>query len=255
MSYLAIQDLKVTVRGKPVLDGLSMQISEKEIVGLIGPPGCGKSTLLNAIFGLARLDSGTIVYGERRIGNRSPRTNLADGVVLVPQGGRVFRSLSVAENLELAGFNLRDETLLRQRIRRVHEFFPRLQERLHQTAGSLSGGERQMLALGIGLVAGPRLFLLDEPSTGLSPLLTDRILGEIRNMVRDLGCSVLMVEQNVRNAALVSDRVLVMRRGAIGYEHIVDGTQDTRALLDAYAFERAGADGTARHEPGDNVNA
>jgi len=255
MSHLAIQKLKVTIRGKPILDSLDMHVGDKEIVGLIGPPGCGKSTLLNSIFGLARMEAGSMLYGDQHIGNRSPRANLADGVVLVPQGGRVFRSLSVAENLELAGFNLRNETLLRERIHQVHEFFPRLQERLRQTAGSLSGGERQMLALGIGLVAGPKLFLLDEPSTGLSPLLTERILGEIRNMVRDLGCSVLMVEQNVRNAVLVSDRVLVMRRGAIGYEHVVDGSQDTRALLDAYAFERTGNDESGQPDPGDDENA
>lgn len=239
MTVLAIDGLKVTVHGKPVLDGLGMSVGEKEIVGIIGPPGCGKSTLLHAVFGLTGTDAGSIRYGEREIRNRTPRANLADGIVLVPQGGRVFRSLSVEENLELAGFRLRDEALLRQRLEQVHEFFPRLRERLHQTAGSLSGGERQMLALAIGLVAGPSLLLLDEPSTGLSPLLTERILGEIRNMVTNLGCSVLMVEQNVRNAVLISDRVLVMRRGSIGYTHVVAGSQDTQALLDAYAFQRA----------------
>lgn len=239
MNALTIDGLRVTVRGKPVLNGLDLEVGTREIVGLIGPPGCGKSTLLHAIFGLAEVDDGHVRLGDVEISNRTPRANLADGVVLVPQGGRVFRTLSVQENLELAGFHLRDETLLRTRIEQVHSYFPRLRERSTQTAGSLSGGERQMLALGIGLVAGPKMLLLDEPSTGLSPLLTERILGEIRNMVGSLGCSVLMVEQNVRNAVMISDRVLVMRRGRIGYSHVVAASRDTRALLDAYAFERS----------------
>lgn len=232
---LEISGLRVVIAGKPVLDDLSLEVREREVVGLIGAPGSGKSTLLRAVFGLTRVAAGEIRYDDRDIANRLPRDNIRDGIVLVAQGGQVFRGLPVEENLFLAGYTL-DPVCTAERIGAIYDFFPRLKERRAQAAGSLSGGERQMLALGMGLIPEPRLLLLDEPSTGLSPLLTERMLEEIKSLSKKLGCTVLVVEQNVRNALLVSDRIGVLRRGRIGYEHQVQGG-DPKDLLEAYSFK------------------
>jgi branched-chain amino acid transport system ATP-binding protein len=236
MNMLEISSIDVTIAGKPVLDGLSMSLSQQEVVGLIGAPGCGKSTLLNAVFGLARVTKGAINYQSRNIANRAPAGNIGDGVVLVPQGGKVFRGLPVEENLYLAGYTLKTNKTIR-RISDIYNFFPRLKERRAQIAGSLSGGERQMLALGMGLMSEPKLLLLDEPSTGLSPLYTEKMLTEIKSLTKTLGCTVLLVEQNVKNAIMISDRVLILRRGKIAFEHNVAANPDPRPLLDAYAFK------------------
>ena len=234
---LALSSVRVLIGGKPVLDSLSLSVAKNEIVSLIGAPGCGKSTLLHAIFGLARVAEGKIRYASVDVTNSSPRENIKRGIVLVAQGGRVFRGLSVEENLYLGGSTI-DERKAAQRMGVIYELFPRLKERRNQIAGSLSGGERQMLALGIGLIPEPKLLLLDEPSTGLSPLLTETMLAEIKSLVTKLDCTILVVEQNVKNALLVSDRILVLRRGRIGYSHDVSQTSDVQALLDAYSFER-----------------
>jgi branched-chain amino acid transport system ATP-binding protein len=236
MTMLELSSVEVLIGGKPVLDGLSMNLAEQEVVGLIGAPGCGKSTLLNAVFGLARVTAGAINYLNRNIANRSPADNIGDGVVLVPQGGKVFSGLPVEENLYLAGYTL-EKSRTARRISAIYDFFPRLKERRAQIAGSLSGGERQMLALGMGLMSEPKLLLLDEPSTGLSPLYTEKLLEEIKSLTRKLGCTVLLVEQNVKNAILISDRVLILRRGKIGFEYKVAENADPRPLLDAYAFK------------------
>ncbi|MCC6949690.1 MAG: ABC transporter ATP-binding protein [Bradyrhizobiaceae bacterium] len=235
MTMLEIRDLRVVIAGKPVLDGLSLFVAEREVVGLIGAPGCGKSTLLKSVFGLVPVAAGEIRYGGRDVANRCAREQILSGIVLVAQGGQVFRGLPVEENLYLAGYTL-DPKHTAERIEVIYDFFPRLKERRAQAAGLLSGGERQMLALGMGLIPEPSLLLLDEPSTGLSPLLTERILAEVKALTKKLGCTVVVVEQNVKNALLVSDRVVVLQRGRIGYEHTVDAGTDSKPLLEAYAF-------------------
>jgi branched-chain amino acid transport system ATP-binding protein len=235
---LTLSSVRVLIAGKPVLDGLSMEVGPQEIVSLIGAPGCGKSTLLHAIFGLASVSEGSIRFFGSEIANHNPRENIQRGIALVAQGGRVFRGLPVEENLFLSGYTLQDRRT-RKRVQEIYDLFPRLKERRSQIAGSLSGGERQMLALGMGLIPEPRLLLLDEPSAGLSPLLTDNILQEIRSLAGRLSCTIVVVEQNVKNAMLVSDRVLVMRRGRIAHQQPVQDV-DIDALLDAYAFERRG---------------
>lgn len=233
---LEIASIRAVIAGKPVLDGLSLSVARNEVVGLIGAPGCGKSTLLRAVFGLVRVAGGEVRYRGKDIANRPAIDNIRDGIVLVAQGGQVFRGLPVEENLYLAGYTL-ERKRTGERIAAIYDFFPRLKERSTQTAGSLSGGERQMLALGMGLVPEPSLLLLDEPSTGLSPLLTERMLSEIKSLTRKLGCTVLLVEQNVKNALIVSDRVVILRRGRIGYEHTLTAGGDPKPLLDAYSFK------------------
>lgn len=233
---LDISSIRVVIAGKPVLDGLSLCVAENEIVGLIGAPGSGKSTLLNAVFGRVRVVDGHIHYLGASIANRSSIANLRGGIALVAQGGQVFRGLPVEENLYLAGYAF-DRKVTAKRIESIYELFPRLMERRKQAAGSLSGGERQMLALGMGLVPEPGLLLLDEPSTGLSPLLTDRMLLNIKSLAKRFGCTVLMVEQNVKNALTVSDRIMILRRGKIAYDHVVTSKADFGPLLDAYSFK------------------
>ncbi|MBX9843486.1 MAG: ABC transporter ATP-binding protein [Xanthobacteraceae bacterium] len=238
MPALKLEDLRVLVAGKPVVDGLSLTVAPSEIVALIGAPGCGKSTLMRAIFGLVHPAAGRIVYNDKALASHSPLQSIANGVVLVPQGGRVFRTLSVEQNLELAGYTL-DVQRIKARTSMIYEIFPRLAERRRQIAGSLSGGERQMLALAMGIFTEPRLLLLDEPSTGLSPIMTTRMLETIKTLSAELQCSVLLVEQNVRNAVQISDRVLVMDRGRISHAHDVIDRRDLAPLLDAYAFTRS----------------
>ena len=242
---LAISSIRVVIAGKPVIDGLSLSVPKQEVVGLIGAPGSGKSTLLRAVFGLTHIADGDVCYDGKSITNHLPIDNIRNGVALVAQGGLVFRGLAVEENLYLAGYTL-EQKRTAERIAAIFEFFPRLKERRTQVAGSLSGGERQMLALGMGLVTEPSLLLLDEPSTGLSPLLTERMLGEIKSLTKKLGCTVLLVEQNIKNALLVSDRVVILQRGKIGYEHEVTVCSDPKPLLDAYSFKEV-SNGAAVH--------
>ena len=235
--FLEIENIHVALSGKPVLDGLSLSVDKGEVLAVIGPPGCGKSTVLHAVFGLAQTTIGEIRLLGRDIANRPPDKNLNEGIVLVPQGGRVFRTLSVSDNLRLAAYSLRDAAAEAERIDQVFSFFPRLKERFTQTAGSLSGGERQMLALGMALMLVPRLLLLDEPSTGLSPILTEQVLTEVRRMSEMLECTVLAIEQNVKNAVSLGDRVSVMRRGRVSSTFPGRENADIQALLDAYTFK------------------
>ncbi|MBS7700474.1 MULTISPECIES: ABC transporter ATP-binding protein [unclassified Chelatococcus] len=232
---LAVTDLHADIAAKPILQGLSLRIAPGEVVALIGSPGCGKSTLMRAIFGRHPVISGRVEYEGKSTLERSPAEQIRAGIAYVQQGGKVFRSLSVTENLALAAMML-PGTEASGRIGELYTLFPRLAERRGQAAGSLSGGERQMLALSMGMMTRPSLILLDEPSTGLSPLMTERILGEVRSAAKSSGAAVLVVEQNVRNAVSIGDRVLVMSRGIIAHDHAVSPDADLAELLEAYSF-------------------
>jgi branched-chain amino acid transport system ATP-binding protein len=233
---LEIDAITVRLGAKAVLHELSLGVERGTILALIGPPGCGKSTVLHATFGLVATSSGRIRFDDCDVTNHTPQANIDAGIVLVPQGGRVFRTLTVRDNLRLGGHTLADERVVEDRTAAVFGLFPRLAERQRQVAGSLSGGERQMLALGIALMLRPRVLLLDEPSTGLSPILTERALDQVRRIATELGSAVLVVEQNVKNAMYVGHRVAVIRRGRIVLVR-ASGEHDTApALLEAYAF-------------------
>lgn len=235
---LVLDAVCAKVAGKPVLEGLSLQVGEGEIVALIGSPGCGKSTILKAVFGRQPVTSGRIKYRGESVLGRPPAQQIRSGIAYVEQGGKVFRGLSVAENLGLAAM-MCEPAKQKSRIDEFYSLAPRLAERRTQAAGSLSGGERQMLALAMGMITGPSLILLDEPSTGLSPIMTDRILDEIRAIVNSSGASVLLVEQNIRNATVIGDRVLLMSRGVIAHDHAVRKGADLAGLFEAYAFSTA----------------
>ncbi len=217
---LEAQDLRVGYRGKQVLHGVSLVVGQGEIVGLIGHNGSGKSTLLKAMFGLVPVESGEVRFDGASITNRDAAKNAAGGLALVPQAQGLFSELTVAENLRLGGYLVRDPAVLSARRDTVHELFPVLRERATQIAGSLSGGEQQMVALGLALMRAPRALLLDEPSLGLSPAIIDRVLESVRTVAERLGASVLIAEQNVRQLFRISDRVYGLKVGRV----VVEGT-------------------------------
>ena len=205
---LDIRDLRAGYTDVDVLQGVTLHVDEGEIVTIIGPNGAGKSTVLNGIMGFLKIRAGTIVLsGESLIDTPTERL-LGEGVGYVPQVENVFPSLTVYENLEIAVYGRKG----RGRIQHVFDLFPRLQERRKSRAHTLSGGERQMLALGRALMSRPRILLLDEPSAALSPGLTREVFGKVAEINRQ-GTAVLLVEQNARQALELSDRAYILDNG------------------------------------------
>lgn len=219
---------------KQVLNGVTLDVASGEIVALIGHNGAGKSTLLKAVFGLLPIWKGQVVLEGVALLSPKPRELLRAGVAYVPQGNRVFTDLTVRENLEMGGVTLSNEALLNEGIERVFTLFPSLKARLRQYAGTLSGGEKQMLALANALVLSPRLLLLDEPSLGLAPPLVTEALGRIQQISRDSGVAVLMVEQKVREALKIAQRVYVLRNGLVSFSGPADSLSDDKKLREVY---------------------
>jgi len=212
---LRIEGLRTGYGPKQVLNDVSLHVHSTEIVALLGPNGAGKSTLLKTIFGLLRAWSGSVLLDSKPIHNRHPLHNVREGLAYVPQGSRVFSDLTVYENLEIGGFILHNRKLLREQMERAFQLFPILAERHHQMAGKLSGGERQMLALGQALMTEPRLLLLDEPSLGLAPQPTRDAIAAIQRLNTELKTTILLVEQNVVEALSIANWVYVLRLGRV----------------------------------------
>ncbi|MEO0102736.1 MAG: ABC transporter ATP-binding protein [candidate division WOR-3 bacterium] len=211
---LEVKDLNVHYGAIHALSGISFNIQEGEIVCLIGANGAGKSTVLKALSGLKKPSSGEIIFLGKNITNLPPHKITGLGISYVPEGRKPFANLTTYENLRLGAYLLKDKKEFSLRLEKVFKSFPRLKERLHQSAGTLSGGELQMLALGRGLISQPKLLLLDEPSMGLSPILvaeTFSIIKEIQNR----GISILLVEQNAYMALSVANRAYVLESGRI----------------------------------------
>jgi len=201
---------------KVVLRGISLEVGEQEVVAVIGHNGAGKTTLLRTVFGLLQPHDGQIRYRGAQIEGRRPALNVKAGIAFVPQGHGVFPDLSVMENLELGAHSL-EEGEMGERLEAVFSLFPILEERRRQKAGTLSGGQQQMLALGMALVLRPQLLLLDEPSLGLAPLLVQRVLETVVEINRRFKTAVLLVEQNVKQALQIARRVYVMKVGQVVY--------------------------------------
>ncbi len=198
-----------------ILKGVSIQVDPGEIVVLIGPNGAGKSTLLKAIFGLLRVREGRILFQDEETTRASPEVLVRKGLGYVPQVDNVFPSLTVEENLEMGAFILKGG--LKERKERVYALFPKLYERRHQRAGRMSGGERQMVAIGRALMLEPKLLILDEPSAGLAPLMVDHIFEQIISINRT-GVAILMVEQNAKKALGIAQRAYVLASGENRYQ-------------------------------------
>ncbi len=215
MSLLEIKDLRVSYGGIEALKGISFHVEEGQIVTLIGANGAGKSTTLRAISGLAPVKSGTILYDGQPINGLNPQKIVSMGVGMVPEGRRVFPNLTVLENLKIGAYLRRDD--LKHDIEYVYSLFPRLRERSWQMAGTLSGGEQQMLAVGRALMMKPRILMMDEPSLGLAPLVI-RDIFEIIKTLHAQGMTILLVEQNANAALKVADYAFVLQTGMMGVQ-------------------------------------
>lgn len=210
---LEIEALSVAYGGVTALDGVSLRVASKGITAVLGPNGAGKSTLLRTIAGLIRARSGSIRYNGRLLNGMSPEAIVRAGVSMVPEGGGIIRQLTVDENLRLAHIWRRDPADLRKALDEVMTLFPPLAARRHLPAHSLSGGERQMLAVGRALMSRADLLLMDEPSLGLAPKLVSLIMRTVRDLRSKRGLSVLLVEQNARSALSIADEALLLSSG------------------------------------------
>ena len=213
---LELQDLTVSYGGIQALKGISLQVGEGEIVTLIGANGAGKSTTLRTISGLEKPQSGKILYNGVDITGKPSKYMVQNGLILVPEGRLIFPDMTVLENLKIGAYLRRDKDIEKD-IQHMYELFPRLKERSWQMAGTLSGGEQQMLAVGRALMSRPKLLMMDEPSLGLAPLVVRDIFSIIRT-IRDSGVTVLLIEQNANAALKVADRGYVLETGRIALE-------------------------------------
>ena len=210
MPLLDVAEVVAGYGGTEILHGVSMAVDQGEVVTIIGPNGCGKSTLMKAIVGLVRVRTGTVCFQERDISGQPPERIVRNGLCYVPQSNNVFPTMTIRENLEMGAFVRNDDH--RGRIEEMFQLFPDLAQRPGQRAGSLSGGQRQMLAIARALMLDPVLLLLDEPSAGLSPAMMDNVFERIRE-INESGVAVLLVEQNAREALNMSDRGYVLVAG------------------------------------------
>lgn len=211
---LKVENLVVSYGGIEALKGVSLDVPEGKIVTLIGANGAGKSTLLRSIIGLVKPANGSIKYGEDELIGLNSQKIVEKGLTLVPEGRRVFPNLTVAENLQIGAYMRTDTAGITADINRVYELFPRLQERSWQMAGTLSGGEQQMLAVGRALMSRPKLMMMDEPSLGLAPLVIKEIFNIIQRINKQ-GVTILLIEQNANMALKVADLAYVMETGRI----------------------------------------
>jgi branched-chain amino acid transport system ATP-binding protein len=218
-TLLKVENLVVNYGAIRALKGVSFDVAKGEIITLIGANGAGKSTTLHAISNVIKKTSGTVIFDGREISSVTPDRIVADGLVQVPEGRRIFANLSVRDNLEMGAYSRRSITntekhTIQKDMEKVFDIFPRLKERIRQVAGTLSGGEQQMLAMGRSLMASPRLLLLDEPSMGLAPILVDEIFSVIRG-INETGTTVLLVEQNAYKALELASRAYILETGEI----------------------------------------
>jgi branched-chain amino acid transport system ATP-binding protein len=220
-----IRQLEVAYGGIRAVRGIDLNVGRGELVSLIGANGAGKSTTLRAICGLVPIAGGDIVYDGASIKGAQSFQLVRKGLVMVPEGRGIFGQLTIAENLAMGGYSRKNQSEIRRDTEHVFELFPRLAERRDQSAGTLSGGEQQMLAMGRAMISRPRLLLLDEPSMGLAPLMVEKIFEVVRAIAAE-GVTILLIEQNARLALEISQRAYVMESGQI----ILDGPSS--ALLD-----------------------
>jgi branched-chain amino acid transport system ATP-binding protein len=236
MALLEVNDIHTYYGAIHALKGVSVHVEEGEIVTLIGANGAGKSTTLNTICGLYHPRAGTIHLEGEPIHGLPAHEIVMRGVSQAPEGRRVFARLNVTENLEMGAFARKDKDGILRDMERVFTLFPRLKERARQVAGTLSGGEQQMLAIGRSLMASPRLLLLDEPSMGLAPLLVEAIFDTIRE-INSQGTTILLVEQNALMALAVAQRGYVLETGNIVLQDTAEALQQNEMVRKAYLGE------------------
>jgi branched-chain amino acid transport system ATP-binding protein len=230
---LRVRDVDLFYSRVHALRSVCLDVEEGEIVALLGNNGSGKSTIINMLSGIVRPKTGTVQWGDLDLATATPWRIVGSGVIQVPEGRRIFSTLTVHENLQLGGYLVADPKTIAQRIDKVYGLMPRLAERKEQQGGTMSGGEQQMLAIGRAIVAGPRLLLLDEPSMGLAPLVVKQVM-ELVKEVQEMGTTVLLVEQNARAALKIAGRAYVLETGQVAMAGpAADLAKDPR-VIDAY---------------------
>lgn len=211
---LKVENLEVSYGVIKAIKGVSFEVNQGEVVALIGSNGAGKTTILHTITGLISPHAGSIMFEGKELTKVPAHKIVGMGMAHVPEGRRIFQELTVFENLKLGAFIINDKKVIEKNLQYVYEHFPRLKERKNQIAGTLSGGEQQMLAMGRALMSNPKIILMDEPSMGLSPILVSEIFNIIQEVSND-GTTVLLVEQNAKKALSIADRAYVLETGKI----------------------------------------
>ncbi|MBP3417096.1 MAG: ABC transporter ATP-binding protein [Spirochaetaceae bacterium] len=230
---LKVTDLEVSYGAIKALRGISFEVNEGEIITLIGSNGAGKTTTLHSISNIIKKAGGTVFFEDEDISSMSPDAIVRRGLIQVPEGRRIFANLSVRDNLEMGAFTRKDKAGIKEDFEVVYEMFPRLKERVRQVAGTLSGGEQQMLAMGRALMSKPKLLLLDEPSMGLAPILVDEIFSIIQR-INKAGTTVLLVEQNAYKALSIADRAYILETGLVTKSGNADELARDNAVKAAY---------------------
>ncbi|QZY55040.1 ABC transporter ATP-binding protein [Crassaminicella profunda] len=233
---LKVENLNVHYGGIHALRGINIDIEEGKIVTLIGANGAGKSSTLKSIMGIVKKSEGSITYKGEDLSKYKTKQIVEKGIILVPEGRRVFPNLTVKENLILGAYSRNDQDGIKKDMKWIYELFPRLKERLWQKAGTLSGGEQQMLAVGRGLMSKPKLLMMDEPSLGLAPLLVKEIFNIVREIHKQ-GVTILLIEQNAKAALEVADYGYVLETGAIVLEGIGKELLNNDEVKNAYLGE------------------
>jgi len=245
MALLEVRDLYTGFGSHPVLHGVEFDVDHGEFVAILGLNGAGKSVTLNCVSGLVKIWRGSVFLDGDDISHLQPEDRVRAGLAHVPQGSRVFPNLTVEQNLRLGGATVADKDRYAANLDRVLEVFPRLRERMDQGAGTMSGGERAMLAAGRALMSDPKLLIVDEPSQGLAPTAVAD-LAEVLRQVNDAGTAVLLVEQNVTFAIRLAERLYLLQKGAVALHTAVEDLEDPSELLDALGMGTLLADRVRR---------
>lgn len=236
MAMLEINDLEVCYGVIRAIKGVSFEVNQGEVIALIGANGAGKTTILHTITGLIPAEKGSILFDGKELTKTPAHKIVSMGMAHVPEGRRVFAQLSVLENLKLGAYTRKNKTEIEESLQMVYDRFPRLEERKNQVAGTLSGGEQQMLAMGRALMSKPRIILMDEPSMGLSPLLVSEIF-DIIKVISEGGTTVLLVEQNAKKALSIADRAYVLETGNITLSGKASDLMNDDSVKKAYLGE------------------
>lgn len=236
MAMLEVRDLEVNYGMIKAIKGVSFDVNEGEVIALIGANGAGKTTILHTVTGLLNAKAGSITFNSKDLRKTPAHKIVSLGMAHVPEGRRIFQELTVLENLKLGAYTRKDKSGIAETLKKVYERFPRLEERKNQVAGTLSGGEQQMLAMGRALMSNPKIILMDEPSMGLSPLFVSEIFDIIKS-ISENGTTVLLVEQNAKKALSIADRAYVLETGKIVLEGDANEMLNNEQIKKAYLGE------------------
>lgn len=236
MALLEVKDMQVYYGMIQALKGVSFEVNEGEVIALIGANGAGKTTTLHTVSGLLRSKTGSIVFDGKDISKVPAHEIVKLGMAHVPEGRRVFANMTVYQNLKMGAYTRKDKAEIEETLKMIYKRFPRLEERQNQLAGTLSGGEQQMLAMGRALMSKPKIILMDEPSMGLSPIFVNEIFDIIKS-VSESGTTVLLVEQNAKKALSIADRAYVLETGKVSMEGNADNLLNDENVQKAYLGE------------------